>query len=163
MVDKGPTKTPEQIEQELSVTNFTKQQVRTLTFEFGGMALGAAAGYGAAKAGLGKSWGKNAVVQALGGAKSVLVLGGTVVGSMIGGIASLYEHWVKVEREQLNVQEINKDVSKLMQKRTEFENTLDKQQEIIDAMLEKHKAGTSKAGIVTAQRELAASAENTRA
>lgn len=153
MAEQGSTKTPEQIEAELSVTNFTKQQARTMGFQFGGMALGAGAGWLAARAGVGKKWNNHQLVQAVGGAKSVLIASGTLVGSMLGGIASLYEHWVKVEREHLNVQEINKDVAKLMEKRTQFEDTLDKQQAVIDAMLEKHKAQNSQAGRVTSRRE----------
>ena len=163
MVEQAPTKTPQQIEEELSVTNFTLQQARTIGFQAGGMAIGAAAGYGLSKAGVGKKWNTNDIVKALGGAKGVLITAGTLVGSAIGGIASLYEHWVKVEREQLNVQEINKDVAKIMEKRVQFENTLDKQQAMIDAMLEKHNAANPKAEKIASQREQAASAENSRA
>ncbi len=159
MVDQAPTKTPDEIEKELSVGNFTKQQARTLGFQFGGMAAGGAAGWGLAKTGLATSMAKNNIVKAMGGAKSVLVIGGTIVGSIIGGVASLYEHWVKVEREQLNVQEINKDVAKLMEKRTQFEDTLDKQSAVIKDMLERTGGNAEK---ILARREQSAASENIR-
>ncbi|MBY0406260.1 MAG: hypothetical protein K2Q01_01090 [Rickettsiales bacterium] len=157
MVDKPTPKTPDEIEKELSVENFTRQQARTLGFQFGGMALGGLAGFGLFKAGVGKSLEKYTMVRALGGVKGSLIAAGTLVGSVIGGVASLYEHWVKVEREQLSVQEINKDVAHIMEKRVQFEDTLDKQHALIQQMLEKQNAqGGKAADRITSRREAAA-------
>ena len=167
-----PKKTPQDIENELSVGNFAAQQARTIGFQVGGLVAGLGAGFLANKAGLGKVAGKKALgwfgKTASGEIKQVEKFGkwlvtatSAVVGMTVGGIASLYEHWVKVERERLSVQEINKDVESLMEKRVQFEDTLDKQHDVVKAMLERQQAAgiVSHAGKEASRREERSNAE----
>ncbi len=168
------SKTPEDIEKELSVGKFAGQQARTLGFQLGGVAVGWLAGMGLAKTGFKNTVGKWMATYLNAGKavtpellakntefarKTGIPAAGAVIGSMIGGIASMYEHWVKVEREQLSVQEINKDVAGLMEKRIQFEDTLAKQEALVDDMLTKQK---SFAGALDAQREQAPGNETAR-
>ena len=138
MADQNNHKTPEDIEKELSVGSFTLQQGRAIGIQAAGAALGYAAGHAAA--GAVKNTANWKWAQAFGGGKKAIALIGAVLGSMVGSIAALYEHWVKEERERLSVQEINKDVADLMGKRAQFEDTLDSQHKIVKEMLKKYDA-----------------------
>lgn len=117
------SKPPSDIEKELSVGNFAKQQARTIGFQIGGAAIGGGLGY--------------AANRALGGARNLWVGGGVGLGMVMGGIASMYERWVKVERERISVQEINKDVAALMEKRAVFEERLEQQHDMVRGTLER--------------------------
>jgi hypothetical protein len=183
MADQKPPATNEDIEKELTVGNFAAVQARTVGFQLAGVALGFAAGWGLAKTGL-----KNTIAKWIANSNSrykagtmhaeemgevlstatdvagkwVLPWGGAIIGSTLGGIASMYEHWIKVERERLSVQEINKDVASLMEKRVEFEDTIDKQHAIVKTMLARQEsAPTSMADKILAEKEKANAAERT--
>lgn len=174
-------KSPQDIESELSVGNFAVQQGRTLGFQLGGLAAGLGLGYLANRMGAARAVGNKVIkwfgskgaaeaeaaiahdprgVERIG---SWVVSGaGAVIGMTVGGIASLYEHWVKVERERLSVQEINKDVANLMEKRVQFEDTLDKQHDIVKAMLkrqEEKESSISHAARESTRREERAATE----
>ena len=175
MAEPNKIKNQEDIEKELSVSNFAMQQARTMGFQFGGIAVGLIAGLALAKTSLkgtvGRWWAKSFAEKAKGAtpeqiaqviehseetARKWIIPGVSVfIGSTIGGVASLYEHWVKTERERLSVQEINKDVANLMEKRVEFEDTLEKQHTIVSSMLEKYQstAGQPKTEQLLAERE----------
>ncbi len=133
-------KTPEEIEKELSVGNFAKQQATTLGLTFGGAGLGYLAGMGAAAAGAGKLLGK---MKSFSGANiesnnKIVKLAAGFIGLVVGSIASNYGHWKKVERERKGVEEINKDVAAVMEKRVQFEDTIDKQSEHIKRLIADH-------------------------
>lgn len=178
-------KSPEQIEKELSVGNFAMQQARTIGFTVGGTLAGLGLAWGANKTQL-VSWltkkmpsiikpfsKKTAekLAEELTDPKQAAEIGdlakkasyglGAIGGLFTGTTASMYEHWAKVEREQLSVKEINKDVASIMEKRVQFEDTLDKQHAAIKSILEKHKE-SPKAETITDRREQSAHAENTR-
>lgn len=150
MANDVKPKSQEEIEKELSVGNFAGTQAKTIGFQIGGIALGLGAAFAANRLKLGK-WvggkiakGKNGsqldaeTAEAATGLGNQIVYGaGALAGMITGGLASMYEHWVKVERERLNIQEANKDIAAIMEKRVEFENTLGKQHEVIQGMLKK--------------------------
>lgn len=163
MTADSKPRTPEEIEKELSVGNFAAQQARTMGFQLGGIAAGLGVGLLANRMGAGKWLGSRlesaaarrgmtqAVEQVAGEAVDPAgrfqklgnyIVGGTgaAVGMIGGGIASLYEHWVKVERERLNIQEANRDIASIMEKRVEYEDTLKSQHALVQSMLKKHEA-----------------------
>jgi len=181
MAEEKTSQSSGDIEKELSVGNFAAVQARTLGFQLAGIVLGAAAGFGLAKTGLKNKVGKwandlgikmglkaplkltpeeetKAIERA--GATAITFIS-TAVGSVLGGIASMYEHWVKVERERLGVQEINKDVASIMEKRVQFEETIDKQHGIVKDLLAKQEAlaGKSMSEKVRSRQETSVSAE----
>ncbi len=168
MADKSKQDT---IEEQLSVSRFTMQQARTLGFQLGGIVLGWFAGKSLRNSGASKTVGKwfqsnlqgaeNASAEALG--NYVIPWVGAAIGSTIGGIASLYEHWVKVERERLSVQEINKDVASVMASRVQFEDTLNQQHEIVKSLLAERGHAPSAQERILAEREQAATSEHARA
>lgn len=168
-IDKA--KGPDEIEKELSVGNFAKQQARTLGFTVGGAVVGYFGGKQLAKTGFtqkvagwiaGKGASEAEVAAKTGLAKQAVTWGTAAVGYVAGQIAAYYEHWVKGERERLSVQEINKDVANIMEKRVQFEDTLDKQHKIVTEMLAKQETvPSSMQEKVLAKREQAASAEPT--
>lgn len=150
-------KTPEEIEKELSVGNFAKQQATTLGLTFGGAGLGYLAGSGIAKTKLADWIGEKSArifnskalletaskeeIAAAGKklGKPAAQWGMGFIGLMIGSIASQYGHWKKVERERKGVEEINKDVAHIMENRTKFEETLDTQAEYIKRLVAERK------------------------
>lgn len=134
-------KTPEEIEKELSVGNFAKQQATTLGLTFGGAGLGYLAGMGAVKAGAGKLLNniKLFAGHPIESNNHVVKIASGVAGLLIGSIASNYGHWKKVERERKGVEEINKDVAAVMENRTKFEETLDTQAEYIKRLVAERK------------------------
>lgn len=163
MATDNKPRTQEEIEKELSVGNFAGQQARTMGFQLGGLAAGLGLGFLANRMGAGKWVGKKIggvatreaehLGEQLGGiveriaentgraeklGKYIVNVTGAVVGMIGGGMASLYEHWVKVERERLNIQEANRDIASIMEKRVEFEDTLKSQHELVKTMLKKH-------------------------
>lgn len=137
-MENNNRKTPDDIEKELSVGNFAKQQARTIGLTFGGGAAGLLAGVGAVKAGLAKVLDSN-LEKILGNkyylgvenAGFAIKTAAAAIGVLVGTLASQYEHWKKVERERKGVEEINKDIALVMDKRAQFEDTLDKQSVII--------------------------------
>lgn len=163
MADNAPKK-PEDIEKELSVGNFAGQQAITLGLTIGGLVVGVAAALGAARLGLANGiknskWLSNAVqenpellAKAKGMVTPTIAAVGAFVGLFTGSTASMYGHWRKVEGEHLAVKEINKDVANLMEKRVQFEETLDKQSQIVQKILKEHEA---KAGASQADQQLA--------
>ncbi|MEZ5691902.1 MAG: hypothetical protein R3D71_09605 [Rickettsiales bacterium] len=149
-------KTPEEIDNELSVGNFAKQQAITLGLVFGGVIAGFAAGAAVAKAGAGKFLDKIKIFKnASQDEKDIVVkIAGATMGAMIGGLASNFEHWKKVERERKGVEEINKDVAAIMEKRVEFEDSLGKQSAHIKNLIAEYEknAGGNMVDKVAAER-----------
>jgi hypothetical protein len=159
-MENNNRKTLDDIEKELSVGNFAKQEARTLGLTFGGAGAGYLAGLGAVKAGLGKL-----IVNKYGEQTPLIIkTGGAMIGLIIGSIASQYEHWKKVERERKGVEEINKDVAMVMEKRAQFEDTLDKQSAIIKNIIAErgNPAKSTMEEKIAAERRQAANGEHAR-
>ena len=142
------------IEKQLSVGNFAMQQARTIGLLVGGTLVGGAAFFGLAKTGLGAKLGKwlarsdlegltgekleKAIKSATIGGTHAMAGAGALGGLLVGGAASQYEHWAKVERERLGVQEINKDVADIMASRAKLEDTIEKQHSVVESLLKQH-------------------------
>jgi|GEM_PF-3510679 len=151
----GDKRDSDDIEKQLSVGRFAAQEAKTMGFTFGGAILGGLAGLGLGKAGLARF-----LPQQVGAAGNRVIAGaGAVIGLMVGSVASMYEHWAKVERERLSVKEINKDVASIMEKRVQFENTLEQQQAIIDGMLKQQEVPGPMTSKELARREVTTTSE----
>lgn len=124
----SPQEKMNNIEKQLSVGRFASQQATALGLQVGGAAIGYFIGKGVGKAGIGKE------ISEGGRSYNISGIVGAVVGYVIGGIASGFRHWRKVEGERLAVGEINKDVATIMESRAKFEDTLTAQGEMVNEM-----------------------------
>lgn len=141
-MENNNKKTPEEIEKELSVGNFAADQAKTMGLTFGGAGAGYLAGMGLAQTKVADSITKKIPsINSVGGVKGAAAF----VGLIIGSIASGYSHWKKVERERKGVEEINKDVASVMEKRAQFEETLDKQSEFVKKLVAERSNATAAA------------------
>ena len=148
MADTETTDINKKVEDELTVGRFAGQQARTMGLIIGGTLAGYLLGKQLIKTSLPnkvmdliqKHWFKEATTaekEAIG--KNVVEYGTMAVGYAAGQVGSLYEHWSKVERERLGVDEVNKNVSAMMAKRVQFEETMDRQHEIIQKLIKERK------------------------
>jgi len=168
-----PEEKKDDIDKQLTVGNFAKQEAVTLGLVFGGLGIGYWLGGLAVKAGFADIFrNKKATEQtekALEfGAKKLgtsftpetaVKLVAAFFGMNVGGTAAYYKRWVKNERERYNVQEINQDVSHIMQSRVQFEETLDKQGEFIKQLIEEKEKSLGAKDRLFAERKNSANSE----